>query len=111
MTWHDLAELRGRGQRPALRMFVTTAPEFARRMTWLGCAAVLHEAGEPMPVELLHGLDVILDLGNCLRAGKVKRLMDVRAVTPARLQTWCRCQKALRIDAPNCLEDERWLAA
>lgn len=111
MTWADLAELRSRGQRPALRMFVTTRESFARRMTWVGCAAVLHEPGEPFPVELLDGLDVILDLGSCERAAKVKRLMDARDVKPTRLQTWCRCEKSLRIDTPACGEEGAWLHA
>ncbi len=112
MTWDDLAELRGRGQRPTLRTFVTTDPAFARRMTWVGCAAVLHEAGTPMPVELLDGLDVILDVGSCERAGKVARLMAERDVRCSRLQAWCRCERTLRVDTPSCREPEAaWLAA
>ena len=112
MTWDDLAELRARGQRPTLRTFVTTDPAFARRMTWVGCAAVLHEAGTPMPVELLDGLDVILDLGRCERAGAVKRLCDARDVTLARCQAWCRCAQGLTVAPHPCEEAvDAWLAA
>ena len=68
MTWSDLAELRAQGLRPRLRVIVTTHEPFARRLTWVGAAAIVHAQGEPMPVELLDGLDVILLLGNCERA-------------------------------------------
>lgn len=112
MTWADLRALRLRGQRPALRLIVTTDERFARRMAWVGCATIVHEAGTPMPVELLDGLDVILDLGNCDRAGKVKRLCDGKGVNLARCEAWCRCAQILTVAPKPCDEaEDAWLAA
>lgn len=109
-SWAELAELRQQGYRPSLRMFVTTDPTFARRMTWVGCVAVLHRAGEPMPVELLHGLDVILDVGRCARAESVMRLIRERNVVPERLQVWCGCDGELSIIPRACAEaPDAWL--
>ena len=105
-TWSDLAELRSHGQAPLLRLIVTTDPTFARRMTWVGCMAIVHNAGEVMPVELLHGLDVILDLGRCERAGAVKRLCDAREVKPTRLEAWCGCDRSLSTIAIPCSVDD-----
>lgn len=101
-TWDDLRVLRQAGQQPYLRMFVTTNPQFARTMTWVGCAAVYHKAGEPMPVELLDDLDVILDLGTCERAGLVWDLMQRKGVKPSRCQTWCPCSRSLSVQAIRC---------
>lgn len=112
MTWVDLRALRLRGQRPTLRLFVTTSERFASRMAWVGCAAVVHEAGTPMPVELLDGLDVIFDLGNCERAAKVKALCDAKGVNLARCETWCQCAQNLTVAPKPCSErEEAWLAA
>lgn len=112
MTWNDLRAMRLRGQRPALRVFVTTDERFARRMGWVGAAAIVHEVGTPMPVELLDGLDVILDLGRCERAGAVQRLCDAKGVTLERCQAWCRCDQSLSIGPRPCEEGEdAWLAA
>jgi hypothetical protein len=112
ITWGDLRAMRLRGQRPALRVIVTTSERFANRMQWVGCAAILHEAGTPMPVELLDGLDVILDLGNCERASRVKRLMDTKGVSPERLQAWCQCEQSITVAPRSCAEAEgAWLAA
>ncbi len=109
-TWADLRELRLGGHKPTLRMFVTTNPNFARRMTWVGCAAIYHEAGEPMPVELLDGLDVILDVGQCQRAEAVKRLMTTRGATPSRLQVWCACDGELSVLPRECgVAVDQWL--
>lgn len=109
-SWPELADLRQHGYRPTLRMFVTTDPTFARRMTWVGCVAVLHKAGEPMPVELLDDLDVILDLGRCERAESVMRLMRERNVVPARVQVWCGCDGGLSIAPRSCaVAPDDWL--
>jgi hypothetical protein len=101
-TWTDLAALRAEGQKPLLRVVVTTNATFARRMTWVGCLAIGHQSGESMPVELLDGLDVILDVGTCDRAASVKRLIDSRSVTPSRLEAWCECNRTLVTTALGC---------
>lgn len=111
MTWDDLRVLRERGQKPRLALFVTTDERFAYRMLWVGAAAILHKPGAAMPVELLDGLDVIIDAGNCERSGAVKRLMDQRGVTPGQLRTWCRCSQSLAAVALPCDEEGAWLAA
>lgn len=112
MTWSDLRALRLRGQRPSLRLIVTTSARFAHRMAWVGCASIVHESGTAMPVELLDGLDVILDLGNCDRASKVKRLCDSKGVNLARCEAWCQCAQNLTVSPKSCDEPERaWLAA
>ena len=102
VTWADLAELRARGQRPALPVYVTNRPVLARNMNDVGCLTILHRSGEPMPVELLRGLDVRLDFDLCETAGLVKRLMDRRDVQPASLRAWCRCARGFTAMCGAC---------
>lgn len=93
VTWDQLADLRRRGLRPGLPVYVTDRPVLARNMTDVGCVAILHRKGEPMPVALLEGLDVRLDFGRCEIAGRVKRLMDRREVVAGDLRAWCQCAR------------------
>lgn len=102
MTWQDLRTLRSHGQRPALVTFVTTDERWARRLTDLGVAAIVHRAGQPMPVEILDGMDVILDLGSCERAAKVARLMAAKNVVAERMRSWCRCSHTLTAVECEC---------
>jgi hypothetical protein len=90
-TWAELADLRKRGARPALPVYVTDKPILARNMRDIGCVAILHRKGQPMPVELLAGLDVRMDFGRCELVGRVKRLMDAKDVEPASMRAWCQC--------------------
>lgn len=111
VTWSDLAALRLRGLRPELPVYVTTRWILARNMTDVGCIAILHKRGEPMPVRWLHGLDVMLDFDDCETAAKVKRLIDQREVQPRRLRAWCRCAGGFVATCGACdAGDEPWAA-
>lgn len=102
-TWGQLADLRANGKRPALTVFVTTDERYARRLMFdLGVMAILQKPGEPMPVELLEGLDVILWLDDCEQAAAVSRLVRRRGVTPASLRAWCRCDRELTVSVGPC---------
>lgn len=93
MNWDDLAELRRQGLKPQLPVYVTDRWMLAKNMTDIGCVALLHRRGEPMPVRWLDGLDVRLDFGRCELAGRVNRLMQARDVKPQSLRAWCDCAK------------------
>lgn len=80
--------------KPALPVFVTSNWQLARNMESIGCMAIMHERGEPMPVKFLQGLDVYLDFDRCETAGKVWRLMVARDTLPRSCRAWCRCARA-----------------
>lgn len=107
MTWNDLAELRRAGLQPGLPVYVTNRPMLARNMRDVGCVAIVHRAGERMPVELLDGLDVRLDFGRCDLAGRVHRLMRLREVEPKRVRAWCECCGGFVATCGAC-EGEPW---
>lgn len=109
--WNDLAELRIRGQRPVFPVIVTDRWILARNMTDVGCVAILHKRGEPMPVRWLDGLDVMLDFGQCELAGRVARLMRERDVKPKSVRAWCDCARAFVVTCGHCDQgDEPWAA-
>lgn len=101
-TWRQLAELRGRAQRPALTVFVTTKPWWAKRLVGVGAMTIVHKPGEPMPVGLLDGLHVILALEDCGQAQAVWRLMKRKEVFPAKCEAWCWCEEALTVSVGDC---------
>jgi hypothetical protein len=92
-TWADLSALRLHGLRPELPVFVTDRWRLAANMRDIGCVAILHRSGQPMPVRWLHGLDVLLDFDHCETAGKVARLMRERGVRPRFCRAWCKCAR------------------
>lgn len=100
-TWEDLAQLRRNGQRPALRLIVTDRKRWCWNLHGVGCMTILHEPGNPMPLELLEGLDVILDFG-CERAALVSRAMRSKGVTPGLCEAWCRCGEHLTTCVGKC---------
>lgn len=109
VSWNFLADLRRRGTRPELPVYITDRRILAANMHGCGCVAILHQAGEPMPVRWLHGLDVMLAFSRCETAGKVKRLMDAREVRPRSLRAWCRCAGGFVACAGSCdAGDEPW---
>jgi hypothetical protein len=91
MTWHDLAALRLRGMKPELPVYVTDRWRLVENMTDVGCVAIMHRQGQPMPVGWLGGLDVRLDFNRCEFAGRVADLMRRREVTPRSMRAWCKC--------------------
>lgn len=90
MNWEDLRALREGGRRPH-RLVVTTNWRYAAEHAADGAMVIVHAKGEPMPVELLDGLDVELRLENCEQACGVARLVKSREVIPSCVRTWCRC--------------------
>jgi hypothetical protein len=110
MTWDALAEVRRKGMKPLLPVYVTDRWMLAKNMRDVGCISILHKPGKPMPVRLLDGLDVRLDVGTCERAGRVKRLMDQRDVKPATMRAWCQCAGEFVALCVECEKgDESWL--
>lgn len=101
-NWQDLAELRRNGRRPALRVIVTDKKRMCWNLHGVGCMTILHGPGEPMPVELLEGLDVILWFSNCDRAASVWRAMRGKEIVPARCEAWCECAGELTTCVGKC---------
>lgn len=93
MTWHELAALRLRGMKPELPVYVTDRWRLVENMTDVGCVAIMHRQGQPMPVGWLGGLDVRLDFSRCEMAGRVADLMRRREVTPRSMRAWCKCAR------------------
>lgn len=103
-SWQELAELRRNGRRPALRVIVTDKKRMCWNLHGVGCMTILHIPGEPMPVELLEGLDVILWFDTCERAAAVSRSMRAKSVTPQRCEAWCECALELTTCVGKCTE-------
>lgn len=94
-TWADLAALRERGQKPGMAVFVTENRWNVPTLWKLGVMVILHEAGQPMPVELLEGLRVILWFDNCGKAVSVNRLIEAKGVKVESCEAYCECEKEL----------------
>lgn len=109
MTWDDLRKLRRQGLRPSLPVLITTAND-----CWTyhheGFAVIRHAPGQPFHVELLHGLRVVLFLGNCDRASAVIRAMNAKSVKPAELRAWCACFERLDSAPVSCATANAWEA-
>lgn len=103
-TWAELAELRRNGKKPALRIIVTDKKRMCWNLHGVGCMTILHGPGEPMPVELLEGLDVILWFANCERAALVWRAMRAKEIAPARCEAWCECSRELTNCVGKCTD-------
>lgn len=102
MNWTDLASLRARGQRPAL-LCVTTEFRRCREQAEAGAMVVVHKPGEPLPVELLEGLNIELHLDDCSQTFRLLKAWKARDVAPALCSAWCRCEGAMTIAiSPNC---------
>jgi hypothetical protein len=100
--WDSLRMLRMNGQKPALPVIVTTKPHLPRRLEGVGCMTILHTAGQPMPVQLLDGLEVIFWFDNCGLMFHVSNLAKSKGVTFARTQVWCSCMGGLSLFALSC---------
>jgi hypothetical protein len=90
MTWDDLRALRESGQKP-LSLVVTTDWGRCRSLADAGAMVVVHRKGDPMPIELLAGLDVELRLDECRQACAVARLLRSKDISPATTRAWCAC--------------------
>lgn len=100
--WDTLRMLRLHGQKPSLPVIVTTKRELPRRLDGVGCMVILHEAGKPMPVQLLDGLDVIFLFDRCELAGHVRKLAEAKKITFGQWQTWCACGSLLTVLPMGC---------
>jgi len=74
-----------------MRLIVTTSWRFAYGFDEIGVMAIVHTPGEPMPIELLDGLDVIFHFDDCAKSMAVVRMLCARDVKPARYACWCKC--------------------
>jgi hypothetical protein len=102
--WDALRMLRMGGQKPSLPVIVTTKPLLPQRLEGVGCLVILHKAGEPMPVKLLDGLDVIFNFDKCGLTDHVMALAKAKGVEMGRVQTWCGCANLLSILPLNCYQ-------
>jgi hypothetical protein len=101
-TWEHLHALRQNGQRPAMKVIVTTNWRLAYGMDELGVMAIVHKRGEPMPVELLDGLSVIFWLNDCAQNEAVLRLIGAKGVRLADYECWCPCFNELTKFVVTC---------
>jgi hypothetical protein len=102
--WDALRILRKQGKRPHFPVHVVSL--FPRRfddnMAAINVMVIRHNPGEPMPVELLDGLDVSLHFGNCEMGGRVVQMMRAKGVTPKSLKVWCNCGDGYTVSCGPC---------
>lgn len=103
-NWDALRQLRLSGRKPSLPVIVTTKPQLPQRLEGVGCLVILHVAGEPMPVKLLEGLDVIFMFDKCGLVIHVDALAKAKGVKFASVRTWCGCASLLSILPMNCYD-------
>ncbi len=111
-TWQQLLELRSAGKRPTMKLVVTSSRRFAYGFDEIGVMAILHTRGEPMPVELLEGLQVIFHFEDCAQSSAVSRLLSTRGVTLEWYRFWCECYDELTTIVMPCNENHesmRWI--
>lgn len=102
--WDALRQLRLGGRKPALPVIVTTKPNLPQRLEGVGCLVILHKAGDPMPVKLLDGLDVIFNFDKCELVNHVMDLAEAKGVTMTSAKAWCGCANLLSILPLNCYQ-------
>ena len=110
-TWDDLRALRQHGMVPAMKLVVTNSPRFAWPFHNIGVMAIVHRSGEPMPVELLDGMEVIFWFEHCGQSEAVLRLMREKGVNAAWYRCWCRCYDELTSLAMPCNEQQQFAIA
>ena len=91
---------------PAMKLIVTTNKRFAWNMDEIGVMAIVHTPGEPMPVELLEGLEVLFMFADCGQSAAVLRLCTAKSVTLAWFRCWCECEKVLTSLALPCASQD-----
>ena len=101
-NWDALRLMRSQGHKPSLPVIVTSKTHLPRRLDGVGCLAILHQAGESPPVQLLDGLDVIVWFDTCELGARFMRFALNRGVKFARYQAWCTCGKNLTVLALDC---------
>jgi hypothetical protein len=110
-TWAELRELRNAGLAPTLPVVITTRHDIWRLMRHLiehGWLVVMHKPGDPFPVELLAGLDVVLFLDSCDQAQAVIRQLKERGVQVASLGAWCPCFQRMDYQPVCCEVAREW---
>jgi hypothetical protein len=102
--WAALRKLRMQGKRPAFPVFITALfpRKFEENLGAVGAMVIRHAPGEPMPVELLDGLDVCLHFANCEMGGRVVQAMRGKGVTPKSVQVWCNCANEYTVSCGAC---------
>jgi hypothetical protein len=97
--WETLREMRARGRFPKL-VIVTDVAKMPLRGT--GDYVIDHRPGEPMPITLLDGLNVIFWFSRCLLAGRAAQLAQERGVKFARARSYCRCACSISVCTFDC---------
>lgn len=88
LTWDQLADLRAKGQRPALLVLANSR---VGRAMW-ECLPVLKPEASRLP--LLSGLDLIL-MDGCGPAREISRSLREAGIRTGRFLTWCERDKTL----------------
>jgi hypothetical protein len=89
-----------------MKVIVTTNNRFAWNMDQLGVMAIVHKPGEPMPVELLDGLEVLFFLRDCGQSAAVLRLCRAKGLELAWYRCWCDCENLLTTIALPCKQQD-----
>ena len=104
-TWADLKSLRDAGHRPA-HMLTVFAPgahrNFRAAMIEIGAMVIDHQLDQPIPLELIGGLEVLLMYEICEDACELARRMWGMKYPPTRCRVWCSCSKALTVTPGPC---------
>jgi hypothetical protein len=103
-TWADLKELRDAGYRPAhtLMIFGEGHANLRRAMLELGAMVIDHASDEPVPAQLLQGLDVLLLFERCAESSAIAAAIRASTAPPARCRAWCECSRDLTICPGPC---------
>jgi hypothetical protein len=104
-TWADLRALRAAGHRPAHVLTVFAAPahrNFRSEMISMNAMVIDHALEEPIPLELIGGLEVLLMFERCADAMELARLLRGAKYPPVWCRVWCNCSNALTIAPGPC---------
>jgi hypothetical protein len=100
MGWDRLQELRAKGQRPLLPVFITTEGKWKYRLP-RSYLVIEVKPGEAFRSDLLEGLDVILALG-CDRAARVVKAINDQNIVCRSVTAWCPCTKEMVVAGWDC---------
>lgn len=91
--------MRARGRFPKL-VILTDDPKMPLRGT--GNFVIEHASGDPMPVTLLDGLNVVFWFQRCASAAAARQLARERGVKFERARCYCRCSRTIGVTTFDC---------
>lgn len=104
--WADLKALRDAGHRPAHMLAVFSGDHWRFRAAMIenGAMVIDHPSGQPIPIELLAGLEVLLMFSRCGEAMEIAKQIRGAKHPPLRCRVWCECMQDLSVIAMKCRE-------